>query len=132
MNHRRTATPDRLAAAPNRLTAAPNRLAAAPDRLAVAPNRLAAAPDRLAVAPDRLAVANFASDPGGAPPLAPREQLGAGRKLAPPVEYTDPNGVADDTLLWERAHLEPTALPRVAAQPPARPPRQPSSPRTRG
>ncbi|KYF78505.1 DNA helicase [Sorangium cellulosum] len=38
------------------------------------------------------------------------------------VEYTDPDGVAEDTLLWERephrALLEPTALPRVADQPP--------------
>jgi superfamily II DNA or RNA helicase len=38
------------------------------------------------------------------------------------VEYTDPDGVPDDTLLWERednlALLEPTALPRVADQPP--------------
>jgi SNF2-related domain/Helicase conserved C-terminal domain len=38
------------------------------------------------------------------------------------VEYTDPDGVADDTLVWEREHnralLEPTALPRVAETPP--------------
>lgn len=38
------------------------------------------------------------------------------------VEYTDPDGVPEDTLLWEREHhralLEPTALPRVADQPP--------------
>lgn len=38
------------------------------------------------------------------------------------VEYTDADGVPEDTLLWEREHnralLEPTALPRVADQPP--------------
>ncbi|WP_437578089.1 DISARM system SNF2-like helicase DrmD [Sorangium sp. So ce887] len=38
------------------------------------------------------------------------------------VEYTDPDGAPDDTLLWEREHnralLEPTALPRIADQPP--------------
>jgi len=37
------------------------------------------------------------------------------------IEYTDPDGVPEDTLLWEREHnrrlLEPTALPRVADQP---------------
>ncbi len=38
------------------------------------------------------------------------------------IEYTDPDGVPEDTLLWEREHnrtlLEPTALPRIADQPP--------------
>ncbi len=33
------------------------------------------------------------------------------------VEYTDADGMSEDTLLWEREHnatlLEPTALPRV-------------------
>lgn len=38
------------------------------------------------------------------------------------VEYTDADGVPEDTLLWEREHnralLEPTALPRIADEPP--------------
>jgi hypothetical protein len=41
------------------------------------------------------------------------------------IEYTDPDGVPEDTLLWEREHnralLEPTALPRIADQPPMPP-----------
>lgn len=38
------------------------------------------------------------------------------------VEYTDADGVLEDTVIWEREHgprlLEPTALPRVSDEPP--------------
>ena len=41
------------------------------------------------------------------------------------VEYTDADGMSEDTLLWEREHsgtlLEPTALPRVGDDPPMPP-----------
>jgi hypothetical protein len=37
------------------------------------------------------------------------------------IEYTDADGVSEDTVLWEREHgrdlLEPNALPRVEADP---------------
>ena len=37
------------------------------------------------------------------------------------VEYTDSDGVAEDTVLWEREHgrdlLEPNALPQVQSEP---------------
>ena len=37
------------------------------------------------------------------------------------IEYTDADGVPEDTVLWEREHgrelLEPNALPRVEADP---------------
>jgi len=38
------------------------------------------------------------------------------------VEYTDSDGVPEDSVIWEREHhralLEPTTLPRVADEPP--------------
>jgi SNF2 family DNA or RNA helicase len=41
------------------------------------------------------------------------------------IEYTDSDGVPEDTVLWEREHgrdlLEPNALPRVEAEPPMEP-----------
>jgi len=41
------------------------------------------------------------------------------------VEYTDPDGAPEDLLLWERERnrrlLEPTAMPRVADEPPMNP-----------
>ena len=37
------------------------------------------------------------------------------------VEYTDSDGVSEDTVLWEREHgrdlLEPNALPQVQSEP---------------
>lgn len=55
----------------------------------------------------------------------PFDALPEGRLHLVRVEYTDPDGVPDAPLLWDRKHnrplLEPTALPRIADQPPSFP-----------
>lgn len=46
----------------------------------------------------------------------------AGRLHLVTLEYTDPDGISEETIIWEReispSVLEPTALPQVATEPP--------------
>jgi hypothetical protein len=57
--------------------------------------------------------------------VEPYDAPGEGRLHLVRVEYTDHEGSAEDTLLWERERnvslLEPTALPRIADEPPMHP-----------
>jgi superfamily II DNA or RNA helicase len=57
--------------------------------------------------------------------VEPYDAPGEGRLHLVRVEYTDQDGASEDTLLWERERnaslLEPTALPRVADEPPMHP-----------
>src|SRR5271166_4710268 len=57
--------------------------------------------------------------------VEPYDTTSEGRLHLIRVEYTDADGAPEDVLLWEREHnatlLEPTALPRVADDPPMPP-----------